>query len=67
MQTEVGSQKEAIEPYSDERYNVKYIEREAFLILNFASPHNKKNNAMRLFRMPLTPVDHRILTRWGLK
>ena len=49
-------------PDSRERYDLSYIEREAYLILHFFRP---KKNRHRINHLRLTSRDIRILTSWG--
>lgn len=50
----------------DEKYTPEYIAREAALIIQFFSPHQKKKNfSIRFFAY--TEMDHRIMKKLGIK
>ncbi len=72
MQERDEEEKEVVEDYcvslgESERYNVKYIEREALLILNHFISNTKRSRKNPPVVRVLTPSDHVILQRWGLK
>lgn len=50
---------------NDERYTVDYIQREAYILIRYLRP--KKHTGVGKPFTPLTELDCRILTRWGLK
>lgn len=52
-------------PAQDERYTLAYIQRETVLLLRYIK--RGKHHVFCDMKMSVTPMDERILRRWGLR